>query len=84
MSEPEYGEMPEEHEQFGGAIGRSRIGGVSAPLQALETRGTGGLDRSESTAKILVCEECVEYYGHREDWQCCPKCGEEFTEVEKA
>lgn len=77
-------DMPEEHEEFGGGIGRARIGGVVDPLQPIETTATSELGRSESTAKVLVCEECVEYYEHRADWQCCPKCGEEFTEVEKA
>lgn len=83
MSEPEYGDMPEEHDQFGGAMGRSRIGGVGTPLQTASS-AADAVSKSTSTAKILVCEECVEYYSHREDWQCCPKCGEEFTEVEKA
>lgn len=33
---------------------------------------------------VLVCTECNEYHEHEGDWEVCPKCGEELTEVEKA
>lgn len=33
---------------------------------------------------ILVCVDCRAYYEYDDDWEVCPQCGEELTEVDKA
>lgn len=37
-----------------------------------------------NSAPVLVCTDCDEWYKNHTDWEVCPKCGTELTEVERA
>lgn len=41
-------------------------------------------EKADKALKILVCEECGEYYDYDDEWQTCPKCETELIEVNPA
>lgn len=81
--------MPDEHERIN-EIRNQRKAGEPSPHSAVFPNnepaiGSPTLKKQvENSKKVLVCDECAEWYDYSEDWASCPKCEAELTEVDKA
>lgn len=82
-------DMPDEHDRIneirrqraaGGTSGRSNIFPTNEPgVGAPSLKQT-----AENAKKVLACDECAEWYDYSDDWESCPKCEAELTELDKA